>query len=108
MRVEKYQMMGDFGLYPYSTFTLAERKSLKILGGGLDFWPFLFGFLAFFIGFLRWIPEALSAYCDGIRRGLALSGFGDGLQSLGRYLLVNCWQHCLKVPQKMCISSALL
>jgi len=35
------------------------------LGGGLDFWPFWFGFLAFSIGKMRWIPEALSGKGDG-------------------------------------------
>ena len=82
--------MVHFGLYPHSTFTLAERKLVKILVGGLDFWPFWLGFLAFFIVFLRWMHKALSAYCDGIRRGLGSSAFGDRLQSLGRTLLVNC------------------
>jgi len=51
--MEKYQMMVVFGLYPHSTFTLAERKLVKILGGGLDFWPFWLGFLAFSIGKMR-------------------------------------------------------
>lgn len=106
--MEKYQMSVVFGLYPHSTLHLAKRKSVENLGGGLFFWWFLCGFLAFFIGLLRWIPEALSAYCDGIRRGVALSAFGDGSSPLGRPLLVNCLQHCLKVPQKLCICSALL